>query len=156
MKLRHTVAGVLVAGLMAVTGGSIWAAQRQAGPRLGMGMRMGSPVGMGLPLARLNLTGAQRQQIRAIVQQHRTDIQPLAQRARAARAGLLTAEAADPLDDNAVRAKAVELAAIQGDLAVARAHLRADVLQVLTPEQQQKVRERGAQVPGRAQQGPGI
>ena len=148
MKLSRTIMGVLVAGLVTVTAGGIWAAQRQAGPPMGMGPRMVA----GLFLSQLGITDAQRQQIKAIVERHRTDIQPLMERARAARAGLLSAEAADPLDDNAIRAKAAEAATIQGDLAVARAHLQADVFQVLTPDQQDKIRQRRAQVLGRLQQ----
>ncbi len=111
-------------------------------------------MGLGLPWARLGVTDAQRQQINAIVQQHRADLQPLMQRARAARAGLLAAEAADPLDDNAIRARAAELAAIQGDLALARAHLQASVFQVLTAEQQEKVRQRRTRQLNRRQRGP--
>jgi Spy/CpxP family protein refolding chaperone len=151
MKLSRSITGVLVAGLLTVTAGSILAAQRQAGPRAGM--RMGMRMGPGLFLSQLGISDAQRQQIKTIVQRHRTEIQPFMQRARASRAGLRAAETADPLDDNAIRAKAAEVAAIQTDLAVARAHLQADVFQVLTPDQQQKVRERRAQVPGRPQQG---
>jgi Spy/CpxP family protein refolding chaperone len=154
MKLSRTTTGVLVAGLLTVTAGSIWAGQRQAGPRAGM--RMGFPMGPGLFLSQLGLSDAQRQQIRAIVQRHRTEIQPLMLRARASRVELRAAETADPFDDNAIRAKAGEVAAIQADLAVARAHLQADLFQVLTPDQQQKVRERRAQRPGRRQQAPGL
>ena len=154
MKLNRSVVGVLVAGLVAVTAGSIWAAQRQAGPR--MGMRMGMGMVPGLSLSQLGITNPQRKQIQDVVQRHRTDIQPLMQRARIARAGLRTAETTDPIDDNAIRAKAAEVAAIEGDTAVARAHLQAEVFQVLTPNQQEKVRERQAQRLGRLQQKLGL
>jgi periplasmic protein CpxP/Spy len=154
MKFSRTVVGVIVAGVVALTAGSIWAAQRQAGPR--MGMRMGTGMAPGLFLSQLGITDAERQQIKDVVQRHRNEIRPLMQRARVARTGLRTAETAEPVDDNLIRAKAAEVAAIEGDIVVARAHLRADVVQILTPDQQEKLRQRQTRRLGRLQQKPGI
>ena len=158
MTPTRTAAGVLAAGLVVLTAGGSRAAQRQVvPPRMGAAVQMGMPLGLGpgLNWAQLGVTDAQRQQIRAIIQQNRANLQPLRQRERAARAALVAAETAEPLDEGAIRARVAELAVIQGDLAVARAQLRASLLQVLTPEQQERVRQRRTQMLNRRQQAPG-
>jgi periplasmic protein CpxP/Spy len=156
MNLNRAVAGLAVAGLVTAAAGGLWAAPRQAVPRAGAGGALGIPKGPGLPLAQLGLTDDQRQQIAALVRQNRTAARPLMQRARAARASLRAAMAAEPVDDSLIRAKSAEAAAIEADLAIAQAHLRADVFALLTPEQQAKARELRNRRPDRAPQAPGI
>ncbi len=45
-----------------------------------------------------------------------------------------------PVDENEVRARVTELAAVQADFAVLRARIHEQVYQVLTPEQQAKAK----------------
>ena len=156
MKLSRTLAGLVAAGLVTATAGGLSAGQRQAGTRAGAGIGPGAPMTPGLPLAQLGVTEAQRPQIAALTRQHRADMRPLMQRARAARASLLAAMTADPLDDTVIRTRTAEVAAIEGDLAVAQAHLLAAILGVLTPEQQAKARERWNRRASQALRGPAI
>jgi protein CpxP len=95
----------------------------------------GGPMGTGLALERLDLSEAQRDQIRALMESQRVHIEPLAERASAARRALEEAISAGTFDEGAVRSRHADLAAVEVDLAVARARLHADLLQLLTPEQ---------------------
>jgi Spy/CpxP family protein refolding chaperone len=96
----------------------------------------GGPMGMLPMLGReLNLTDAQRDQIKAIADSHKTEWQALAQRERTARMALNGVITADTIDEAAIRQKSSEVAAVEADLAVARAHAHAEVVQVLTADQ---------------------
>lgn len=103
----------------------------------GMGMGRGFD---GLPLRGLDLTDAQREQVRGIVSARQADFKALGERLRAARDAEHAAITRVPVDENEVRARATELAAVQADFAVLRARVHEQVYQVLTPEQQAKAR----------------
>jgi protein CpxP len=98
------------------------------------------PLG-GLPLRELNLTDAQREQVRTIVDARQTEMRAVGERARAAREALHAATTSPAFDEGLVRARAAELASVDADLAVTQARIFADVFQILTPEQQAKVKE---------------
>jgi Spy/CpxP family protein refolding chaperone len=114
------------------------------GPR-GMGMRGMHPGPMGqagpqgmremMPLGRLDLTDAQRAQVRSLTDTHRAATEPVLERARTARQALHAAVTASTVDEGAIRARSAELASAEADLAVARARLQADITKILTPEQ---------------------
>lgn len=115
------------------------------GPGFG-GFRGRGPGALGrgaarLPLRQLELTDAQRQQIRQLAQQHRTTLRPLVERMRTAAAAQRQAIEAVPVDEGRIRAAAQELAQAQADLAVQQARLQGDVYALLTPEQQQRVQQ---------------
>jgi periplasmic protein CpxP/Spy len=109
------------------------------GPGRGRG-GPGGPLG-GLPLRELNLTDAQREQVRAIVEPREAETRAIGERATAARQALHAATTSASFDEGLVRARAAELAAVEADLAVSRARIYADVFQMLTPEQQAKAKE---------------
>ena len=107
------------------------------GPRGMRGMR-----GMaGLPLRGLDLTDAQRQQVRSIVEARQGDFKAIGERLRVAQRAQHEAVTRVPVDENEVRARVNELAAVQADAAVLRARIHEQVYQVLTPEQQTKAKE---------------
>ena len=94
------------------------------------------PMGMLPMLGRaLNLTDAQRDQIKAIADSHKDEWKALATRERTARTALMATVTADAIDENAIRQKSAELAAVEADAAVARAHAHAEVVQMLTADQ---------------------
>jgi len=104
--------------------------------------RFGGPGGPGGPMAMipplppfLNLTDAQKDQVKAIADSHAGDWKALADRARAAHEGLMAVEMTDPVDDGVIRQKSTEVASVEADMAVARAHARAEIFQVLTADQ---------------------
>lgn len=129
------------------------------GGRMGPGgPRMGPFGPLGMIASQLGLSDAQTDQIKTIVQSHASEWKDLGDRARAAHQALSAAELADPVSDAAIRAASADLAAVEAEMAVARAHVRTEVFQVLTPEQQAKAKELLAQGPphrdGMRQRGP--
>jgi protein CpxP len=127
--------------------------------------RRGGPGGPGalgpMMLERLNLSQAQRDSVRAIMDSHREEQMGIGQKARAAHEALDAAIAADTLDEGLVRTRAADLAFIDSDAAVLRARVYQEVLQVLTAEQrttlkelQAKMKERQAEMERRRAEGP--
>ena len=89
----------------------------------------------------LGLSAQQKQDIKAIFQNDRTQFQPLLKQLVAERRALRTLIQADTIDEAAIRAQSAKLAAVQADLAVQGAHVGQEVRKVLTPEQVRKFRE---------------
>jgi Spy/CpxP family protein refolding chaperone len=121
--------------------------------------RMGPPRGglMGLPFGimglagrmaeRLELSDAQKDQLKAIAAAHRDEFRALAERASTARQALTQAVMADPVNDAAIQQASAGLAAVESDLAVAAAHVRAEMFQVLTDDQKATLKQMAAERP---------
>ena len=103
----------------------------------------------GLPLRELNLTDAQREQVKQIVDSRQQETRAIGERAMAAHDALRAATTSPSFDEGLVRAKAADVAAVDADMAVARARIFADVFQILTPEQQAKAKELSGSRPPR-------
>jgi periplasmic protein CpxP/Spy len=102
----------------------------------------GGPMGMLPMLGReLNLSDAQRDQIKAIADSHKDEWKAIFDRERTAREALNAAISADTVNDALVRQKSAEVAAVEADAAVARAHAHAEVLQILTAEQKAQLKD---------------
>jgi len=159
--LKGIVAMVAAAVVMAAIGVVVSA---QMGPRHGMGAGQGSggpggagmmgpgpgmrggpgggPFGMiGPELRMLDLTDAQHQQVRAILDSHKDELKAIGDRMQTARQALYDAITADAVDETAIRTKAADVALVDADAAVLHAKMHAAVFAVLTPEQQQKAKE---------------
>ena len=124
----------------------------------GPGMRggPGGPFGMaGLPLRELDLTDAQREQVRAAVESHRDEQKAIGDRMRAAREALRDAIEADTFNEDAIRAAAAQIGAVEVDAAVLQAKIRAEIFALLTPEQVQKAKELRSQMENRMKDGRG-
>jgi Spy/CpxP family protein refolding chaperone len=93
----------------------------------------------------LGLTDAQRDQIRALFDQHKAEFQTAHEAARTAREAQQTALDAATLDEGAVRAAATTLASAEADVLILTAKVKAEALQLLTPEQLTKLQERKAE-----------
>jgi protein CpxP len=99
----------------------------------------------------LNLTDAQRAQIRTLRDARRKDSQALRDKMRVARQQLQQARRADIPDEASVRSAAAAVAALQTDQAALQARSRAQVMKVLTPEQQARMKQARARAAQRAQ-----
>ena len=114
-------------------------------PFMGRAMRGGPPPGgpgpAGVPLNRLGLSDAQRDQVRSIMEGHRDDQRSLGDRQRQARESLQKAVEAGTFDEGAVREQAMALGEIETDLAVQRARVFSEIYQILTPDQQSMLKE---------------
>ena len=108
----------------------------------------GGPMGMlGMFGRELQLTDAQRDQLNNIRQAHGDEWKALADRARTAHQALQAAVTADQVNESVIREKSAEVAAIEADTAVARAHARAEMLQILTADQKAKLKDLEARRP---------
>ncbi|MBI2835343.1 MAG: Spy/CpxP family protein refolding chaperone [Acidobacteria bacterium] len=138
-KVRKIVA--YGAGAMLV-GAFTFATVEAAGPGEGRGMRGRQArmrmLGLG-PLQELGLSDTQKEQIKGVLASHKTEFRALADRARTARKDLSAAVTAGTIDEELIREKSAALAAVQADLAVMRAKARAELLPILTPQQQEKL-----------------
>lgn len=151
--MRRAVIAAVVA--VAVAAGVAVGAQGPGGP--GPRGPRGGPLGGGpggpLPvdiLRGLDLSDAQREQVRSIADGQREALQQIATRLREAHQGLRAAVEADTVDEAAIRSASGNVAAAMADEAVLRARIRTQVFEVLTAEQQQTVKERRDKMAARA------
>ena len=89
----------------------------------------------------LNLTQAQRDQMKTFRDQQWKDGQALRDRMRTARQKLRESMRADVPDEAAVKAAASAVAAAQADRILMAARAKAQLMKVLTPEQQQQLKD---------------
>ena len=146
--LAAGVAGVLIAAVLLLGAVAEVAAQAQdgRGGRPGFA-RGGGPGGLGLfgpggaGLEGANLTDAQKEQVKSIVESHRDEMKALLDRQATARRTLTASADGGQVDE----AAATEVGHASAALALAEARLRAEVLQVLTPEQRAEVQKRAVE-----------
>ena len=109
----------------------------------------------GLPMRELDLTDAQRQQVRTIMESHRDAQKAIGDRMQAARKTLHDAIAAETLDEGAIRAAAADIGTIEADAALLQAKIRGEVFAMLTPEQVKKAKELRTEMENRMKAGRG-
>jgi len=146
---------VVAAGIVAVLAGGGAALFAQGAPGRG-GARQGGPGGRGFDagfaLGQLDLSDAQKTQVRDVMQRHRQQLQPTMQRLEQAMQAQRAAVNQVPVNEAAVRQAAASVASVQADLAVEQARVHADIWNILTPDQQEKAKQLEQQVQNRAQQ----
>jgi protein CpxP len=145
---------VVTAGIVAVMAGGAVAIFAQGGPGRGAGAfgPGGRGFAAGFALGQLDLSDAQKQQVRDIMQRHRQQSQPVMDRLQQAMQAQRAAINAVPVNEAAVRQAAAALAAVQADMAVDQARMHADIFSILTVEQQEKAKQLEAQGQARAQE----
>lgn len=116
---------------------------RRGGPGGDRGLRGGMRApGMGGPEFRfLDLTEDQRAQLKKIRDARQPEFKAAGDKLRTARQGMRALIAADSINESAIRAKSQEVAAAEADVAILNAKVRAESLQILTSEQQAKLKE---------------
>ena len=92
-------------------------------------------------LAQLDLTDAQREQVRDVLQRHRGEMQEAGKRLHAAHQAQRDAIEATPVNEGLIRSTAQALANAQTDMALVQARIHSDVWSLLTPEQQEKAKQ---------------
>jgi Spy/CpxP family protein refolding chaperone len=116
------------------------------GPGFGMGEHM-----LGFFADRLNLTDAQQTQIKSIMQKERPALKPLMQQSH--QIDLQLRQYAEGTYDEAkVRTLAKEKSQVEAELSVQRTRIHNELFQVLTAEQQTKLKEMEATHEARMQQ----
>jgi Spy/CpxP family protein refolding chaperone len=89
----------------------------------------------------LNLTQAQKDQMKAFRGQQKKDAQAIRDRMRPARQKLQETMTAEIPDEAAVRAAAGAFAAVRGDQIALQVRARAQMMKMLTPEQQKQLND---------------
>ena len=123
--------------------------QRRGGPGFDgpRGMRGG-----GMEFRGLDLTGDQRAQLRKIREARQPEFKAAGEKLHAAREGMRALIEADSINESAIRGKSQEVAAAEAEVAILNAKVRAESMQILTSEQQAKLKEmRGQTKPRRPQ-----
>ena len=111
----------------------------------GRGGRMGGPMAGG-PIREVmrDLTDAQRGQVKAIHERHADRIRPLVERSHAAREAVNAAVLSGNTGN--LQALSIEVGSAETELTFAQAQVQAEVFNVLTAEQKQKIAERRKQM----------
>jgi periplasmic protein CpxP/Spy len=140
-RFRLLTLGAVMAGIVAV-GAAVHAQAPTPGGPGGSGWpgRHHARFG-GLPLIALDLTDAQKQQVRDITEKHRANLQTAGQQLRQAFEAQRTAIQAMPADEGQIRSTTTAVATTQAAIAIERAQIRNEVFSILTPEQQDKAKQ---------------
>ena len=161
--IKRIVLGLATAAMAVALAGGAYAAGQNNSPAAGQGPGAGrfggpggpfgrggrgGPGGPGGPLGvlgpmmlnRLDLSSDQRDRVKQIADSHRDEQQAIRQRAVAAQDALQTAVTSAAFDEGVIRARAADVAAVEADAAVARARIFAEAYQILTSEQQTKLK----------------
>jgi Spy/CpxP family protein refolding chaperone len=135
--LAAGMALALVAGLGVAVHGQ---GRRGDGPGFGHGFGPGDRGGFPL-LRQLDLTDAQRQQVRDVMQRHSQQLQDAGKKLHEAHVAQRAAVETVPVNESLIRSTSQALANAQTDFALVQARVHADVWGLLTPDQQQKAKE---------------
>jgi Spy/CpxP family protein refolding chaperone len=134
MKKRMVMAAALVAALAA--GHAVAGAQAprggQGGPR---GAMRGGPAG-DLGLRGIQLTDAQHEQVRAIMESHREEFASAREKLGAAHRAFAETVRGSELDEAAIRTQSTAVANAMADDAILRARVRNEAQALRTAEQQ--------------------
>ena len=102
--------------------------------------------GPGMEFRGLDLTDDQRAQLRKIREARQNEFKAAGEKLHAAREGMRQLLTADTINEQAIRSKASEVAAAEAEMAILNARVRQESLQILTAEQQNKLKERRTQM----------
>jgi len=134
--VRKSILGLVAAA--AILFGGLWAGRLAAGP-LGHGRRFSAERVFARVADRLDLSDSQREQIRGVLKAHKDAILENIQSVRQARLALRHSTEADPIDESAIRRNAAELGRSEGEAAILRAQIKAEILPVLNDDQKEKL-----------------
>jgi periplasmic protein CpxP/Spy len=127
---------VLAVTLMAAVGFSQTVAQAAGPGHHGHGF--GGPM-MGMYADYLDLTDAQRSQMKDIMTKEKGTLKPLMQQLAQSRQQLKQLESASTFDEEKVRAVATQQTQTMTELTVQKARIKSEMMQVLTPDQKDKM-----------------
>jgi Spy/CpxP family protein refolding chaperone len=150
-RFRSVATGVALVALLATS--VAFAQGPRGGGRGGRGFGPGAP---GLALNELNLTDAQREQVREIRDRYQEQTRTLSRRLADLAAKQRQAIETIPVNETLIASATQDMTQAQVEIAVQEAHVNADIWAVLTPEQQAKATklraERKAQMEQRRQE----
>jgi Spy/CpxP family protein refolding chaperone len=128
-----------------IVAAALFAGQGLASPVLAAGRPFSSDRMVSHMTKRLNLDDAQAQKIKAILDGDQAPMKAQFQALRTARQALRQATMASSVNEGAIRNAAQALAQAEGDAALLRAQVHAQIVPILNAEQQQKFAAFGAE-----------
>ena len=146
-KLSVVGLGLLLIGLAAAQNSAQQGARRRFGLQqrpFGMEGGWGARLPGGLMLGKLDLSDAQKEQVKTLVTANRAAVEPYRNQLRDSAKALREATANGQFNEAQIRAIAQTQAQANAELTVANAKLKAEIYNILTPEQRAKVEERRA------------
>jgi len=129
----------------AVVAAALFAGQALASPGHAAGRGLSSERMVSHMTKRLNLDDAQAGKIKAVLDASQAQMKAQFQALRSARQALHQATMASPVNEGAIRDAAQALAQAQGDAALLRAQVHAQIVPILNADQQQKFASFGAE-----------
>lgn len=116
-----------------------------AAPHAGHGWGHGRAGKGGFFFGGLDLTDAQKAQLKTMHEAHKASVDPIAQQVRAKRQELAALNEAATFDESAAAAKLAEIAPLEAKLMAEQFRMRQEFLSVLTPDQKAKLEQRKEQ-----------
>jgi protein CpxP len=138
-----------LAALLAVPATALAGPGGRGGGHRGPHGDMNPGMRMRMLAERLDLSEEQRAQVRAMSEQHREATLDMRAQLRDARRALREAINAEDSDETTIRSAAAAVAAVEADLAVARAQHRKAFEALLTPEQLEQLKQMKNDMPRR-------
>ena len=137
--MTKTTKTLWIVGVIALIVAAVPVLARPHGPGFGFGPfggRMFEHIA-----ERLELSPDQQEQIEAILEDYRPEVEGQRSLMETARTALRDQIHADTFDEAAIRHLAAEVAALEADIAVSQALIAQDFRQILTPEQQAEAKQ---------------
>ncbi len=134
--IRKSILGAVLAA--AILAGGLFAGRLAAGP-LGGGRHFSAERIFARVADRLDLSDSQRGQIKDVLRTHRDAIVAGIRAVRDARHALRDAIDAVPAEEATIRDRAAQLGRAEGDAAVLRAQIKAEILPILNDDQKEKL-----------------
>ena len=133
-RIRSLATGVALAALLATS--VAYAQGPRGGGPFGGGRGGRGPGGPGLALNQLNLTDAQREQVKEIRDRNRDQNQALVKRLDDAATKQRDAIETLPVNETLITSTSQDLAQAQTEMAIQEARLNSEIWSILTPDQQ--------------------
>lgn len=141
MSIQQVRRSILIAAAVLAVAGMGLFAGRIFGGQLGPGAGHGGPRAQRMfdhLAGQLQLTDAQKTQVRGVLKAHADEILAQVQAGMDARKALHEAVMAQPPDENVIRSLAAKVGEVHGNGAMMIVKIRSEIWPILTPEQQQK------------------
>lgn len=151
-KITVAIIAIVVLALGAIFVSAQKGENKEGGARHGFG-RGGHHRGGGMMLRGIDLTDDQKNQVKQIMEASRAKVQPLRESLRANRQKLRELTENGKFDEGQVQALAAEQGRISAQLLVEKERSKAQIFQILTPEQREKAAQMRQQMKERFKDG---
>jgi protein CpxP len=140
-RIQSIVAAIILAAAVAIPVALAQSTDDGSKGHRGHKGQFGRRGGEGRIFSQLDLTDAQKAQMKQIRQNSREEMRPLMEQIRAKRQEIRQAQAGGTVDEALVSQKLTEIAPLEAKLMSARGRIHQQMLSVLTPEQRTKLEQ---------------